>query len=72
MKDTSAKLVEANDGMVQLKTDEIESEIDYDLRLKHLKRSSSAFLPAYKAFRNSSNLPNSNNSNANGNLVGSS
>lgn len=32
--------------------DEIESEIDYDLRLKYLKRSSSSFLPAYKAFRN--------------------
>jgi hypothetical protein len=61
MKETSTKIMEATEGMLQLKMDEIESEIDYDLRLKHLKRSSSAFLPAYKAFKNSSSTPNSNN-----------
>jgi len=61
MKETSTKIMEATEGMLQLKMDEIESEIDYDLRLKHLKRSSSAFLPAYKAFKNSG-TPNSNGS----------
>ncbi|KAL4484943.1 hypothetical protein ABPG74_020120 [Tetrahymena malaccensis] len=66
IKDTSEKIMQANDGMLIVNTDEIDNEIDYDLKLKHLKRSSSAFLPAYKAFKSSNNiisnaLPHNNN-----------